>query len=183
MGDIAEVDAPFAPLKSDEIEPLAIPLPDGELVLPVPADAPPMPQVHFALGLPRRRVYRDDAGAVLFAVSRFDQADGTKHFMPLTLWRDAKDLRWRWKSVPAPRPLYNLDRLAARPSAPVIVCEGEKSAEAASLVFPNSVATTSPGGANASENADWSKLRGRKVLIWPTTMHLDAAMRAKLARG
>jgi uncharacterized protein (DUF927 family) len=168
VDDIAEVNAPFSPLKPDEIEPPAAPLPDGELVLPAPADAPPMPQVHFALGLSKASwSYRDDAGAVLFAVSRFDKADGNKHFMPLSLWRDAQSLRWRWKSVPAPRPLYNLDRLAARPKAPVVVCEGEKSADAASLIFPNSVVTTSPGGANAPDKADWSKLRGRKVLIWP----------------
>ena len=168
MRDIAEVDAPFAPLKSDEIVPRAAPLPVGELVLPVPADTPPVPEGHRALGLPTARwYYRDDAGALLFVISRFDNADGTKEFLPLTLWRDFPGLQWRWKSVPAPRPLYNLDKLAARPDAPVVVCEGEKSADAVEGIFLKSVATTSPGGANAADKANWSKLRGRKVLIWP----------------
>ena len=168
MHDIAEVDAPFAPLKPDEIVPVAAPASEGELVLPVPADAPPMPEAHFALGRPTARwKYRDAAGAVLFDVLRFDKSDGSKEFRPLTLWRDAQGLRWRWKSVPAPRPLYNLDKLAARPDAPVVVCEGEKSADAAARIFPKSVAMTSPGGANAADKADWSVLRGRKVLIWP----------------
>ena len=98
---------------------------------------------------------------------RFDKSDGGKEFRPLTLWRDAQGLRWRWKSVPPPRPLYNLDKLAGRPDAPVVICEGEKSADAAALIFPKSVAVTSPGGANAADKADWSVLRGRKVLVWP----------------
>ena len=47
MHDTAEVDAPFAPLKPNEIGPVAEPASEGELVLPVPADAPPMPETHF----------------------------------------------------------------------------------------------------------------------------------------
>ena len=104
---------------------------------------------------------------MLFVISRFDKADGGKEFLPLTLWRDAQGLRWRWNSVPAPRPLYNLHKLAARPDAPVVICEGEKSADAAERIFPESVATTSPSGANAADRSDWSVLRGRKVLVWP----------------
>jgi putative DNA primase/helicase len=166
--DIAEVDAPFAPLKPDEIVPVDPPASEGKLVLPIPADAPPMPRTHSALGRPSGRWhYRDAAGAALFAVLRFDKADGRKEFLPLTLWRDAQDLCWRWKSVPAPRPLYNLDKLAGRPDAPVVICEGEKSADAATEIFPKSVVVTAPGGANAADKADWSVLRGRKVLVWP----------------
>jgi putative DNA primase/helicase len=169
MHDIAEVGAPFAPLKPNEIVPVAAPVSDGgKLVLPIPADAPPMPETQFKLGQPSARwSYRDAAGAPLFWVLRFDKSDGDKEFWPLTIWRDAQGLRWRWKSVPAPRPLYNLDKLVKRPDAPVVICEGEKSADAAAPIFPKSVATTSPGGAKASHTADWSVLRGRKVLIWP----------------
>ena len=167
MDDIAELEA-FAPLKSDEIVPVAASEFGGELVLPVPAAAPPMPETHFVLGQPSARwSYRDAAGAVLFQVLRFDKSDGDKEFRPMTLWREEHGLRWRWKSVPAPRPLYNLHKLAEWPDAPVVVCEGEKSADAATRIFPKSVAVTSPGGANAPDEADWSVLRGRKVLIWP----------------
>jgi putative DNA primase/helicase len=141
---------------------------DGELVLPIPADAPPIPDTHFTLGRPTQRwSYRDRAGAVLFHILRFDKIHGGKEFLPLTLWRAAQGLRWRWKSVFAPRPLYGLDALGARPDAAVLVCEGEKSADAGARIFPKSVAVTSPGGANAADKADWSVLRGRKVWIWP----------------
>ena len=53
-----------------------------------------------------------------------------------------------------PRPLYGLDRLAARPDAPVIVCEGEKAADAAERLFPEYVAVTSPNGAGSPHCAD-----------------------------
>ena len=168
MNDVAEIEAPFAPLKSDEIVSVAEPQREGELLSPIPANAPPMPEAHFALGRPTVQwFYRDPAGAVLFAMLRFDKADGSKEFLPLTLWRDAQGFRWLWKSVPTPRPLYNLDKLATRPDAPVVICEGEKSADAAERIFPKSVVTTSSGGANAAEKTDWTPLRGRKVLIWP----------------
>jgi hypothetical protein len=100
-------------------------------------------------------------------VLRFDKSDGGKEFLPLTLWRGAQGLRWKWKGIPAPRPLYNLHELTARPDAPAVVCEGEKAADAATGIFPKSVTTTSPSGANAADQADWNVLRGRKVLIWP----------------
>ena len=91
----------------------------------------------FRAGRPTGRwTYRDKAGAALFAVLRFDKPDGDKEFRPLTLWRETQGLRWRWKSVPTPRPLYNLHKLAARPDAPVVICEGEKSADAAAADFP-----------------------------------------------
>ena len=42
MHDTAEVDAPFAPLKPSEIGRVAEPASEGEIVLPVPPDAPPI---------------------------------------------------------------------------------------------------------------------------------------------
>jgi hypothetical protein len=49
----------------------------------------------------------------------------------------------------------------------VIVCEGEKTADYASLIFPDAVTTTSPAGAYAAAKADWSPLKGRRVRIAP----------------
>jgi hypothetical protein len=48
-----------------------------------------------------------------------------------------------------------------------IICEGEKAADAASLIFPESIAATSSGGAGAAAKTDWTPLAGRLVLIWP----------------
>jgi hypothetical protein len=138
------------------------------IVVPVPADAPPPPQRHAKLGTPSGVwIYRDRDGAVLGQIARFDRPDG-KTYLPLTLWRGAAGgFQWRWKAWPCPRPLYGLDRLAARPEAPVLVCEGEKAADAAAGVLPGWVATCAPNGAGAAGNADWRPLAGREVTIWP----------------
>ncbi len=142
---------------------------DGELVSPVPADVPAIPLVHSKWGKPSATwTYRDAKGEMLFCVCRFDPNGERKQFLPLSLWRESSGaLQWRWKGVPVLRPLYGLDKLAANPGASVVICEGEKSADAAAKVFPRSVAMASPGGSQAAGKADWAPLAGRQVLIWP----------------
>jgi putative DNA primase/helicase len=156
---------------------------DGECVMPVPSDAPPVPDAHPGLGKPSCRwPYRDAAGRLLFEVWRFDPVGKRKIFLPLSLWRDASGaLRWLWKSVPAPRPLYGLDRLAAMPDAPVVVCEGEKTADAAALTFPKSACITSAGGCKAEAKANFEPLAGRRVLIWPDADEAGATYAASVA--
>jgi hypothetical protein len=160
----------FAPLT--DAERVAVPAVaeehDGKHVSPIPADAPDVPKTHPRFGRPTATsVYRDEQGATLFRVLRFDPPSERKQFLTLSLWRDAAGLRWRWKAFPTPRPLYNLDKLAARSDASVVICEGEKSADAAAMVFPNCVCITSPNGSQSARKADWSSLHGRRVLIWP----------------
>jgi putative DNA primase/helicase len=141
----------------------------GDLVAPVPADAPALPS-HPAHGEPVARwSYHSADGCVLFYVCRFEPAGERKQIVPLSLWRDALGaLRWRWRGVPSPRPLFNLDKLTNNPAAPVIVTEGEKAAEAVEKIYGRAVvATTSPGGAQAAHKSDWTPLAGRRVLIWP----------------
>jgi putative DNA primase/helicase len=141
---------------------------DGEIVSPVPLDAPQPPRTHPNLGAPTAFwTYRDARGAVLQIINRFDPPGQRKQYRPCTLWRSATGLQWRWTAPPPPRPLYRLDRLAANPDALVVVCEGEKSADEAALIFPNDVSITSPAGSQAAEKADWSPLAGRRVRIWP----------------
>ncbi len=127
MGDALDRYLPLTPEEIAAGPAIAARAPNGgELVSPVPADAPPPPTRHVKHGEPTATsIYRDASGAELCRISRFGFPDGRKEFWPLTLWRDSKGLRWRWKAIPAPRPLYGLDRLGSRPEAPVIVCEGE----------------------------------------------------------
>ena len=66
-------------------------------------------------------------------------------------WRRVEVEAW-----PAARPLYNLPEITARPDAPVVVCEGEKAAEAAARVFPECVVTTSSGGSGAPNKTDFA---------------------------
>ena len=112
----------FAPLTKDEIAaspriaPDAPERGDGALVSPVPPDAPEPPRSHPQWGEPTGSwTYRDASGATLQVISRFDPPGQRKQFSPCTLWRTAKGLRWRWKGLPAPRPLYGLDNARGQP--------------------------------------------------------------------
>jgi putative DNA primase/helicase len=165
----------FSPLSDEEVAAASPPNgsgqrnnDDGELISPVPADAPDLPMAHHIYGRPTGRwAYRDATGAVMFCVLRFDPPGERKQFLPLTMWRKDGRSRWRWKAVPEPRPLYNLDKLTQRPLADIVVCEGEKAADAAAKIYPNSVTTSSPNGSESAKKADWSPLKGRQALIWP----------------
>lgn len=140
----------------------------GEHVSPAPADAPPRLERHQQHGHPSAWwTYRTTGGEVAGYVARFDQADGGKVVLPLTLWRTGGRLRWAWKGFPEPRPLYGLERLAARPGAPVLVVEGEKTADSAAERLPGFVVVTWPGGSKAVGKVDWSPLSGRDVAVWP----------------
>ncbi len=130
----------------------------------IPADAPMPPRAHPEHGAPSVTwTYRDAHARTLFHVCRFDTEFGGKQFAPLTF----DGGRWRWMAPEAPRPLYGLDRLAASPGALVVVCEGEKAADAACKLIADAVAVTSPNGAQGARKADWSPLRGRRVVVWP----------------
>lgn len=161
----------------------AAPAADWTPITPVPDEAPRTLPPH-SLGKPSAKwPYRDPAGKLLFIVCRFDLVDGGKSILPLTFCQHPDGRReWRWKGLPTPRPLYGLDRLAARPSAPVLVVEGEKTADAAAALFPDYVTITSPNGAKSADKADWSPLAGRVVTIWPDHDEEGRAYAADVAR-
>lgn len=162
----------FAPLSAKEkhAEKNVLPVVDvGSAILPIPEGVKRAIPYHPTLGkYSSFWVYRDKQGLPLFCVVRFITSEGKKEDRPLT-YRKYKDAScgFAWKSVDAPRPLYGLDHLAANPEAHVIVCEGEKAADAATEKFPEYVAVTSPNGAGSPHKADWSPLKGRDVVLWP----------------
>uniref|UniRef100_A4X0A0 DUF927 domain-containing protein n=1 Tax=Cereibacter sphaeroides (strain ATCC 17025 / ATH 2.4.3) TaxID=349102 RepID=A4X0A0_CERS5 len=154
----------------------AMPPVEATLVTPIPAGAPPRPD-HARLGSPSRSwTYVDAQGEPLVVICRFDRparegaAKPGKEILPLSLWRQPDGtLEWRWKGLEAPRPLYNLHRIAAtqESDAWIVITEGEKAAEEAADLFPDGVATTPMNGANAAAQTDWAPLRGRNCLIVP----------------
>jgi len=138
-------------------------------IMPVPAEAPAPDFHHYKLGDPSRVwAYRDSQGRLLGHVLRFDKEDGTKETRPLVFCEGPNGQgQWRWQMFAVPRPLYGLERLRARIESPVLLVEGEKTADAAQELFTDMVVVTSPGGSNAAGKADWSALKGRAVTIWP----------------
>jgi len=154
-------------------------------IIPVPDNTPPAPARHPYRGEPSGRwTYRNADGRPLGQVWRFDRGGDDKEFYPLTFCERGGGRReWRWKGWPVPRPLYGLDRLAQRPAAPVVVAEGEKSADASAVLLPEHVAVTSPNGAESAHKADWSPLTGRDVTLWPDNDDQGRAYAAAVARA
>lgn len=108
--------------------------------------------------------YLDSKGRLLGYVVRADRPDGGKEWVKPVVWTAGG---WRAHAFPAPRPLYGLAELAERPDAPVLIVEGEKTACAARELFADHVCMTWPGGSSAVDKADWRRLKGRRVAIWP----------------
>jgi len=133
-------------------------------VVPVPEDAPPPPPLR---GEQARWGWRNAAGSLLKVTIRTVDSKRGKVIRPYT-WCETAPGRFAWLShdLDELRPLFGLDRLAARPDAPVLVTEGEKTALAAEALFSEVVAVTS-GGANSAKKADWTALAGRDVTICP----------------
>jgi putative DNA primase/helicase len=141
------------------------------LVSPIPDGAPPLPP-HREHGQPTHIWdYVNAKGKLLLHVARFDiPAEGAgekpkKLILPFTLWEQNGRQYWRRQGLDAPRPLYNLDKIMDRADAPVVISEGEKTADAAGRLFPGMVATTSLNGASAVNKTDWSPLEGRHCVV------------------
>ncbi|KIA80312.1 hypothetical protein QR66_10875 [Chromobacterium piscinae] len=153
--------------------PLPAAVPAAEAVLPIPANLMgkmPRSKPHHPGKPVQFWRYNDAAGQPLVFVVRLEpgQNGRSKDYFPLSVWKDADSGKtaWRWKNLNAPRPLYGLDRLASRPDAPVVICEGEKAADAAAQLLPGHVAVCWMNGAEAVSKADFRPLAGRHCLIW-----------------
>ena len=101
--------------------------------------------------------YRDEAGALLFQVVRYDPKDFLQR-------RPDGAGGWTWKLDGVRRVLYRLpELLAADTAAWVFNVEGEKDADA--LAALGLVATCNPGGAGKWRPEYSETLRGRRVCI------------------
>ena len=122
--------------------------------------------------------YPDADGTIRAYVVRFDLPDGSKDVRPLRFLppeNQPPDLlnprHWRWKGWVAPEevPLFNLHLLARRPNDPVLIVEGEKTAVAASKLFPSHVVLTWQGGSKRVARAAIDPLltRATPIVLWP----------------
>ena len=154
------------------------PKPQRQVVTPVPTEAADFYCFHPDFGAPTHRwTYFDGNGEVLGYVARYEPAGTRKQIIPWTYTADG----WGRGQWPAPRPLYRLNELEARPSDPVLICEGEKATDAAAQWAEPYVATTWPGGAQALHLAHWAVLQGRKILLWPDADEAGAMAMLRLA--
>jgi len=110
--------------------------------------------------------YHDVNGNVISFVCRFDLPEGKKDVIPYSYKTNGKQSKWAWRGLDAPRLLYNLPEIVNNPNKTILVVEGEKTANAAKLLFPKYVVTTWIGGADGVKNADWTPLHNRKIFLW-----------------
>ena len=109
-------------------------------------------------------IYKDANNNIVSCSARYVKSDNTKDVRPW-VWSDEYK-KWICRGLPQ-YPLYNLRELITRPNAPALFVEGEKTAEAASKLFPDFVVVTNFGGSKAWQKTDWSYLFNRTVVIWP----------------
>jgi hypothetical protein len=103
---------------------------------------------------------RDVAGELAAIHERHDDPDGSKRFT----WRRPDGAAGLNGTSIASLPLYRVDKLGAGPY--VVVCEGEKSADALAAVGIPAVATVT-GAASTPGRAALAELTGRAVVVWP----------------
>ena len=197
-GSRSEHNNPFAPVFAEELANNEIGRHDldddaeiWEPALPAPVELPSLDEVrHSRYGTASALwVYRSATGAPLFAMVRFETGRlnngapgkavlpysyGRRTWTPSTGPRAGERVTtagWHYKLPNQPLQLYGLDRLSGNRDAPVLVCEGEKAADAGSIRFPTMVSLTSQGGSQAPNKSDWSPLAGRDVTIYPDNDH------------
>ena len=113
--------------------------------------------------------YKNEQGYIIAYDARVDhltpEGKTKKDIFPLR-WNGEK---WYTRAMPSPRPLFNLDKIAADKDGKktVIVVEGCKTAMAAEHYFPNYIVCTWQGGCKAVKLADFSSIYGRNVIIIP----------------
>lgn len=172
----------YAPIRaSTPVE--AAPVASGKWVplLPVPEHAPSLvrddgwtvpiwnpKRSKFSRFKPARAdAYRNAAGDLLGYVLRCEFGDGK--ITPTITWCIGPDgaMQWCIRPFPIPRPLYGLDALAAKPTAPVLMPEGEKCRAAGAGAWLPYAVVSWPGGSKGIPYVDWSPLAGRDVVLWP----------------
>lgn len=124
-----------------------------------------------------RHPYHDERGNLLYYVTRLqDKNNPSRKITPPLSYgyfkNNPKQLSWErrgYKDENGKKPLYNLHHLREKPLAPVLIVEGEKTADKALEKFPDRgfICMTWSGGASSVSKADWSPLFGREVVIWP----------------
>ena len=102
-------------------------------------------------------------------------------FLPLTYGALNGKLGWHNSARCTEAALPPKRTSHAAPDAIVLLCEGEKAADAAQRIFPDYVGVSWMGGARADASADLSPLKDRTVFIWPDADQVGRDAAARLA--
>ena len=116
--------------------------------------------------------YRLADGRTAFWVLRYDPPDASKQIRSV-VWATRTDQNdrphtgWAMRGYTVPRPIYRLPELTENPDALVVVVEGEKAADAAARLLPDTCIVTSANGSKAATKSDWTPIAERTILLLP----------------
>ncbi|MCX6118873.1 MAG: AAA family ATPase [Proteobacteria bacterium] len=131
-------------------------------------DIPPSVYHHKVHGKPQILAhYANENDETVFYVAIWYPKGKDKIVLPFCYEAQNGEAIWTSNWPTKARPLYHLPRLISRSAKPVLIVEGEKTADAASLIFTDLVVTTTSGGSNSASKTDLLPLCGRDVIIWP----------------
>jgi len=134
--------------------------------------------------------YRNAQGDLLGYAVRIEkpaviQADGSekisKVVMPLGYGQNAKGFKyWKWQGFfeEGKKTPYGAEKLTQDPDKPVLVVEGEKTADSAQKALPHYHVLTWMGGAGSVGGTNWDCLTGKTVTIWPDYDDNQASQKA-----
>ena len=102
-----------------------------------------------------------------------------KELIPVTYSESPEHQGWRAKGFGDNRTLYNEHMINS--DKPILIVEGEKTANAASKLYPEFTVVTWSGGANSYNKTNWQQLKDKEIIIWPDNdkAGIDAAKNIK----
>lgn len=116
--------------------------------------------------------YYNEHNELMFVIVRTQD----KKFFPMAMTTDGEIVARR----PKEKCLYR-SNLMHDDGRPVIVVEGEKTANAAAEIFQKADVVTWPGGAANVLQGNWELLNGREVILWPDNDDAGRSAMSKIA--
>ncbi len=115
--------------------------------------------------------YNEQNKLICYTLRLEPKAGGKKIVLPASYGKTHPETEAKWglRRYKAQNALiYNLPLVQQSPSKPILIVEGEKTANAAHEMLGNEYTVISwLGGAAAANSVDWKKLFGRDIVIWP----------------
>lgn len=149
----------------------------------IPSHAPSFdPKIHLAGLLEHNSLggiypYHSEEGKLLgYTVRLISKLDQTKQVMPVAYCQNQylNKESWRLKGFTDKgyKPIYGIEKLrfgneAAGTDKPILIVEGEKTADTAQKLFPEYNVLSWLGGSSSASKAYWEVLQGRDIVIFP----------------
>ena len=107
--------------------------------------------------------YRTHDNQLLGYSVRKQKGDG-KRFVPWSFQNNEWVMKWYESET---KPIYNCQEIPKNPQKPILIVEGEKTADAAQKLLPDWVCVTWMGGSSSASKIDTAPFKDKKVCIWP----------------